>query len=229
MEKPNKKFFPEPEKPIFSLKKVSLNKINTNTPFLISPNIAERSYIFTEKTKLEKKTISSAIYQIDWEKEYNDKSIFFIPENRWTHEVTRKPELIEKSRYKIYLDADVKVQSSNNGLELITRTLLPYVEINKNPDHDILNFYEINKNEYSPFVYNWIIRWTPRSNCKLLFYSNEEIEKTTLTKVPEFIINYDKSMPNIKVPFLISKSLFPKKTLILHDSVIMYLEIINEE
>jgi hypothetical protein len=229
MEKPNNHFFPEQEELIMPLKKVSLNKVNTNTPFLISPNVAERTHSYGQKVLLNKKTTPEYHYIMNnWEKEYEDKSKFFVPENRWTHEVTREPELIEEFKYKIYLDADVKVQSSNEGMQLVTRTLHPYVEINKNPSEDYLNFYELNKDKYVHFFYNWIFRWTPKRNCKLLFYSNEEIEKQTLTKVPKFIVEYENSMPTIKVPFFVSKELFPKKTLIVHDSAIMYLEVIEE-
>lgn len=229
MEKPNNNFFPEQEELVMPLKQVSLNKVNTNTPFLISPNVAERTYAYSQKMMSEIKTVPEKHYvSINWEKEYEDLSKIFVPENRWTHEVTRAPELIEQSKYKIYLDADIKVQPSNNGLQLVSRTLLPYVEVNKNPDESLLNFYELNKEKYVPFFYNWIFRWTPKKKCKLIFYSDENIEISTLTKVPRFIIDYDNSMPNIKIPFFISNDLFPKKTLILHDSAIMYLEMVEE-
>jgi len=229
MEKPKDHFFPEQEELVMPLKKVSLNKINTNTPFLISPNVAERTHSYGQKVLANRKTTPEYHYiGINWEKEYEDVSKFFVPENRWTHEVTREPELIEKFKYKIYLDADVKIQPSPQGMQLVTRTLHPYVEVNKTPSEESLNFYELNKDQYVPFFYNWIFRWTPKKNCKLLFYSDSEIEGQTLTKVPSFIIDYKNTDPNIRVPFFVSKSLFPKKTLIVHDSAIMYLEVIEE-
>lgn len=228
MEKPSNIFFSKPDASSIPLKKVSLNKVNSNTPFLISPSVAEKTYSFGEKVMADPSIAPKETYDNHWEDQYEDSSIFFIPENRWTHECTRTPEHIEKSKYKIYSDADIKVQPSRIGLELVTRTLLPYIEVNENPSDHLLSFYELNKDKYVPFFYNWIVRWTPRNNCKLLFYSDQEIEDTFLIKVPEFVVDYETDMPNIKVPFFISSQFFPKKTVIRHDSAIMYIEVISE-
>lgn len=229
MEKPSSDFFIKPDSSPIPLKNVSLSRVNSNTPFLISPNVAEKTYSFGEKIVATPSKMPKEVYDSHWEDEYKDLSIFFIPENRWTHECTRNPQLVEKSKYKIYLDADIKVQPSREGLELITRTLLPYVEINQNPTEDLLNFYELNKDDYAPFFYNFIFRWTPRNNCNLVFYSDKEIEDTILIKIPDYAVEYKTSMPHIKVPFFVSSSFFPKKTVIKHDSAIMYIEVINEE
>ena len=190
MKTPNHEHYPKPEKYSMEIKHVSLDKKNVNTPFLISPRIAERTYIFSEKVRLEEKVNPTNNYQVEWQKEYENDLEIFVPQNRWVHEVTRKPELVNKSKYKITLDADIKLQGSQEGLQLLSRTLLPYVEKTK----------DFNKE------------------------SDEGIENETLTKTPYAIIDYNGEDENVKIPFLINKEFFPKRTYIKHDSVILYME-----
>jgi hypothetical protein len=221
---PNHEYYPKAEKHSMEIKNVSLDKKNINTPFLISPRIAERTYIFSEKIRLEAKVNVGNNYQVEWQSQYEDDLQIFVPQNRWVHEVTTKPELVDKTKYKIVLDADVKMQGSSEGLQLISRTLLPYVEKTKEFDESFLNYYNLNKEKYREPSYSWIIRWTPKNACKLFFYSDQKIEDETLTKTPYAIIDYNGEDENIKVPFLLHKDLFPKRTYLRHDSVILYME-----
>ena len=224
MKTPNHEHYPKPEKYSMEIKHVSLDKKNVNTPFLISPRIAERTYIFSEKVRLEAKVNAGNNYQVEWQSQYEDDSEIFVPQNRWVHEVTRKPELVNKSKYKITLDADIKLQGSQEGLQLLSRTLLPYVEKTKDFNKEFLHYYNSNKEKYLEPSYSWIFRWTPKNACKLYFYSDEGIENETLTKTPYAIIDYNGEDENVKIPFLINKEFFPKRTYIKHDSVILYME-----
>ena len=222
--KPTHDYMPnfEDEKHDSSLERVSLNKIS-NSPFAISSHVIDMTKKFNEKNKNNE---INDTWSIDWQSQY-DKA-YFVPENRWTSEVTYQPEHIENNLYKIILPADIYIKKIFDTLidqdrpEFISRTLYPYIsknfEINSSDQHS----------EYFPITFYWVYRWLPRVSCSLTFYTDRGIQDELMIKTNKTVINIDDDQHNVEIPFMVRKDIFDKMAFIKHDSAIMYMEI-NEE
>lgn len=222
--KPTHDYMPnfEDEKHDSSLERVSLNKIS-NSPFAISSHVIDMTKKFNEKNK---NSEIKDTWSIDWQSQY-DKT-YFVPENRWTSEVTYQPDHIKNNLYKIILPADIYIKKISDALidqdrpEFISRTLYPY--ISKNFDINSDNQHS----EYFPITFYWVYRWLPRVSCSLTFYTDSGIEDELMIKTNKTVINIDDDQHNVEIPFMVRKDIFDKMAFIKHDSVIMYMEI-NEE
>lgn len=222
--KPTHDYMPnfEDEKHNDSLERVSLNKVS-NSPFAISSHVIDMTKKFNENNK---NSEINDTWSIDWQSQYDNS--YFVPENRWTHEVTYKPEHISDNLYKIVLPADIYIKKTfdisidQERPEFISRTLYPYIsknfDINSNDEHS----------DYLPITFYWVYRWLPKVSCSLTFYTDSDIENELMIKTPRTTIKIDDDQHNVEVPLMIRKDIFDKVVFIKHDSAILYMEI-NEE
>lgn len=206
-----------------TLERVSLNKI-ANSPFSISSHVIDMTKKFNEKNKNEH---IKDTWSINWQDQYKDS--YFVPENRWTSEVTYEPEHIEKNLYKIILPADIYIKRvfepsiGQDRPEFISRTLYPY--ITKNYDIDLT----LEHSDYIPIIFYWVYRWLPQKSCSLTFYTDEKIENELLIKTPKTTIAIDDDQHNVEIPLMIRKDIFDKIVILKHDNAILYMEISEEE
>ena len=234
---PNNEYMPDysNEKALHKKELASLNPENESgsSPLLISSHVVD----WTEKyAKLATVDIDWSKYpgvQIDWQAEYEDDDDIWIPENRWTHEVVRKPVQISEDTYAVYLDADAyikKLLKEYNDpktdtkfvdayIAFVTRTLYRYIE------EDSENII-INNEEIIPQTYNWIQRWMPKYPCKIHYWSDESIEKATHLHIePGTIDCSDENISRFSVPFMVKRSIKDSFAYIKHDSLIYYIRI----
>ncbi len=210
-------FEDEPHKD--SLEKISLNKV-ANSPFAISSHVIDMTKKFNEKNT---NSHIEDTWSIDWQTKYNNS--YFVPENRWTSEVTYEPVHIKDNLYKIVLPADIYIKkifdpaTSQDKPEFISRTLYPY--INKNSILDLT----LEHSEYIPYTFFWVYRWLPQVPCSLTFYTDDNIEKNMFIKTPKITIKVDDSQHNIEIPLLIRKDIFDNVVFMKHDSDILYMEV----
>lgn len=222
--KPTHDYMPnfEDEQHKDTLEKVSLNKV-ANSPFAISSHVIDMTKKFNEKNKNEH---IKDTWSINWQDKYENS--YFVPENRWTSEVTYQPEHIKDNLYKIVLPADIYIKrifdpsTNQDRPEFISRTLYPYIS----KDYSINS--ELKHSEYLPYTFSWVYRWLPKKSCSLTFYTDEKIENELLIKTPKTTIKIGDDEHNVVVPLLIRKDIFDKIVFIKHDSDILYMEI-NEE
>lgn len=228
---PNNEFFPDysDEEHTMSNDKVSLKKDTENTPFFISSQIAEKTKNFAYKT-----TIPDEIarhYNIDWMSEYKKDECLFVPENRWTHEVVSQPIKIDEDLYLIKLSADIYFRRNqmpvndeklSESFNFVSRTLYPYVEGFK----EEMSF---EHEDYHKKAFCWILRWLPKEDCTLLFYTDSKIEENLLIKTPEYSINLKEHDENVRVPFFLHKDLSQKMSSFKHDSDILYMKVVKNE
>ncbi len=219
--KPTHDYMPnfEDEKHSQERERVSLNKV-ANSPFTISSHVIDMTKKYNEKNK---NSHIQDTWSIDWQSEYLDS--YFVPENRWTSEVTYQPVLIKDNLYKIVLPADIYIKRTfdnvynNDKPEFISRTLYPYIS---------KNFEYIDIDAHDPYInvmFFWVYRWLPKNPCTLTFYTTPEIEESLYIKTPKTTIKIDDSQHNVEVPLLIRKDIFEKLTIIKHDSDILYMEV----
>lgn len=228
---PNNEYYPDysSEDHILSNEEVALDKHSQNTPFLISSQIAEKTRTFAESTEVPSEVLKH--YTLDWMLEYESKDCLFVPENRWAHEVCIPPIKIEEDLYLIKLSADVYFRRNqlpntdpvlSESFNFVSRTLYQYVEEFKQ---------EISFNEEGYFQkpFAWILRWLPKNNCRLMFFTNQDIENNLLIKTPEYVVDLKHTDENIKVPFFLHKDLSQKMSSFKHDSDILYMRVVKNE
>jgi hypothetical protein len=228
---PNNEFFPDysDEEHNMSNEHVSLNKNTENTPFFISSQIAEKTKDFAHKTVIPEEI--AKYYNNDWMLQYQQDDCLFVPENRWTHEVVIPPIEVDKDLYVIKLSADIYFRRNqmpiddekmSESFNFVSRTLYPYVEGFKG---DISFEHE----DYHKKPFCWILRWLPKNDCTLVFYTDPKIEETMLIKTPEYSVELKENDEKVYVPFFLHKNLSSKMSAFKHDSDILYMRRINHE
>jgi hypothetical protein len=236
---PNNKYYPKEwaEHQDFILKdeKISLNNIpGKSSPYAISPQVAEFTKKFGEEIANLPSPQERALWHVDWMGEYKENgSSHFIPENRWTHEVVQPPIKIKDNLYQINVSADIYIKLEhkkfiiNNfekediSLKFISRTLHTYLT----GSEDIIPEAYINK-DWILTQYYWQIRWLPKKNAILTFYTTPDIEEYTLAKTPVFVIDCNQSIEGyINVPVMFKKEIYGSVPYIKHDTPILYMEV----
>ncbi len=228
---PNNEYYPnfKDEEYLLSHDEVALNKERENTPFLISSQIATKTKTFSETAKISEELLQKI--NINWKQEYEDGSSYFIPENRWVHEVVIPPIKVDDNLYLIKLSADVYFRSNQrptddlmmrDSFDFVSRTLYPYV-IEYNQD------IPIDDDSYGKKPFAWIIRWLPKDNKSLIFFTDKEIENNMLIKTPEYRVDLSSEFENVVVPFFLHKDLGKKMSAFKHDSDILYMKVVNNE
>jgi hypothetical protein len=228
---PNNEYYPNFKDQDYLVTKdeVALNSKRDNTPFLISSHIATKTKEFSDNTKISAELLEKI--NINWRKEYEDGSSYFIPENRWAHEVVIPPIEIEKDLYLIKLSADVYFRSGQmpnndpmmeNSFNFVSRTLYPYI-VDYNQEFDIQD------DEYIKKPFAWIIRWLPKDNKSLIFFTDSKIESEMFIKTPEYRVDISSEFENVVVPFFLHKDLSRKMSVFRHDSDILYMKVVDNE
>jgi len=240
MRTPGRGYFPEEWDDPYTIPDatIALNKdrIGKATPYSISPQIAEFTKEFSEKAKMPSKEVMDQIHDESWYDYYLKDEVYFVPENRWTHEVQRGPVHVKDNLYAIYLDADVYIKDYPRtyqgkdrnvqaiGYNFISRTLYRYIK-DRPEQLDFVDYDNLAESEWCAATYNWIIRWLPKNNCRLTFYSTEEIEEALHCKVEKVVIECNEEMYNVEVPVYFKSDLKLSMPYIKHDSLIMYMEV----
>jgi hypothetical protein len=216
---------------------IALNNKRENkaTPYSISPQIANFTRKYSEKVQSGENYEANEFrkYEIDWQKEYREGKHLFVPQNRWTHEVSSPPTHIEDNLYKIMVAADVfpllrpleyQYESGSTirdtEYKFITRTLYKYVDATDK----VVSEDEIDS-EWVPRIYVWKIRWVPQKNAKITFFSNEDM---IYWKTEEFVIDtkdISKEEGVIDVPVLFKKGIKKAIHYIKHDTPILYMKV----
>ncbi len=228
---PNKEYYPDFGDKDYNLThdEVALNAERENTPFLISSQIATKTKEFSENAHISEELLQKI--NINWTKDYEDGTSYFIPENRWAHEVVIPPIKIEENLYLIKLSADVYFRSNQmpnsdpmmkDSFDFVSRTLYPYVV-------DYKREIEIDDELYGKKPFAWVIRWLPRDDKTLIFFTDEKIEKELLIKTPEYRIDLSPEFENVVVPFFLHKDLGKKMSVFRHDSDILYMKVVDNE
>ncbi len=228
---PNNEYYPnfKDEEYLLSHEEVALNTERENTPFLISSQIANKTKTFSETAKISNELLQKI--NINWTEEYENGSSYFIPENRWVHEVVIPPIQIEEDLYLIKLSADVYFRSNQmptndpmmrDSFDFVSRTLYPYV-VEYNQD------VSIDDESYSKKPFAWVIRWLPKDNNSLIFFTNKEIEDSMFIKTPEYRVDLSSEFENVVVPFFLHKDLGKKMSVFKHDSDILYMKVVKNE
>jgi hypothetical protein len=228
---PNNQYYPNFDNEDYTLShdEVALNPELDNTPFLISSQIATKTKEYADNKPISQELLD--MVNIDWMADYRDGLSYFVPENRWTHEVVTPPIEIDKDLYLIKLSADVYFRSNQmpiddemqlNSFNFVSRTLYPYVqEFDGNAT--------IDDDSYATKAFGWIIRWLPNDNKSLIFYTTEDIEQNLLIKTPKYKVDISNANENVVVPFFLHKSLGSKMSSFKHDSDILYMKVVDNE
>lgn len=240
MREPGRGYFPEEwdDPYIVPDKLIALNadKIGKATPYSISPQVAEFTKKFSENAKMPSDDVILSIHDDSWYDYYMSGNSYFIPENRWTHEVQRGPVHIKDNLYAIYLDADIyikdyprKYQYNGKVVEaiaytFISRTLYRYIK-DRPEQLDFVNYDDLVNDEWCAATYKWILRWLPKNKCRLTFYSTPEIEKALHCKVDRFVVECNEEISNVEIPVYFKSDLKLSMPYIKHDSLIMYMEV----
>lgn len=228
---PNKEYYPnfEDQDYLLTQEEVALNSERDNTPFLISSQIATKTKQFSETTKISEELLQKI--NINWTKDYEDGTSYFVPENRWAHEVVTPPIHIKENLYLIKLSADVYFRKNQmpvsdamleSSFDFVSRTLYPYV-VEYNQD------ITIEDESYGKKPFAWVIRWLPRDNKSLIFFTDEKIESEMFIKTPEYRVDISSEFENVVVPFFLHKDLGKKMSAFKHDSDILYMKVVDNE
>jgi hypothetical protein len=208
---------------------------NKATPYSISPQIANFTRKYSEKVQNSENYEAAEFrkYEIDWQKEYRAGSHLFVPQNRWTHEVSSPPIHIKDNLYKIVVAADVypllrpmeyEYEDGSiirdNEYKFITRTLYKYVDSTDKvvPETKL-------DPDWVPRVYVWKIRWIPQKNAKITFFSNEDM---IYWNTEEFVVDtkdISKEEGVVDVPVLFKKGIKKAIHYIKHDTPILYMKV----
>jgi hypothetical protein len=208
---------------------------NQSTPYSISPQIANFTRKYSEKVQNSENYEASEYrkYEVDWQKEYREGKHLFVPQNRWTHEVSSPPIHIKDNLYKIVVAADVYPLSrpfrhqyesgtviENMEYKFITRTLYKYVDATDNvvPEDQV-------HTDWITRIYVWKIRWIPQKNAKLTFFSNEDM---LYWNTEEFVVDtkdVSKEEGVIDVPVVFKKGIKKAIHYIKHDTPILYMKV----
>lgn len=228
---PNNEYYPNFKDESYSMshEQVALNKERENTPFLISSQIATKTKDFSESAQISEELLQKI--NINWTKEYEDGSSYFVPENRWVHEVVIPPIKIDEDLYLIKLSADVYFRSNQRpvndqmmleSFDFVSRTLYPYV-IEYNQD------ISIDDENYAKKPFAWIIRWLPQNDESLIFFTDQKIEEEMFIKTPQYQVDLSPEFENVVVPFFLHKDLGKKMSSFKHDSDILYMRVVKNE
>lgn len=222
-------------KPLHKKEIAALNPENTSgsSPLLISSHVVD----WTEKyAKMAGNSVDLTKYPgvvIDWQKDYESEDAFWVPENRWTHEVTNQPTKISDDTYAVYLDADAYIkkmwkeyENPETGektidayISFVTRTLYRYInEVNE----DIL----FNNEDLVPQKYEFVLRWLPKFPCRIYYWTDSAIEeKTHIIVEPGFVDCVSDEVLNVSIPFRVKRSIKNSFAYIKHDSLVYYIRI----
>jgi hypothetical protein len=217
---------------------VALNqdRLSKATPYSISPQIAQFTREFSERAKMPSAEVLAKINNDDWFEYYVDGESFWVPENRWAHEVQRPPVHIKDNIYAIYLDADIFIKPyvrtyeyeqrfiHAQGFNFVSRTLYKYIK-ETTEQVEGLDYYDLTNEDWNATIFKWVIRWLPRSPSKLRFFTDEDIENTLFCKIDDFVIECNDELKNVEVPVKFRSILKQKMPYIKHDSIIMYVEV----
>jgi hypothetical protein len=203
------------------------------TPLLVSSLVAD----WTERYGNEAgKLVDTDKYPglvLEWDEEYRDGNSFWVPENRWTHEVVRKPVQISEDIYAVYLDADAYMQKLLNEYKIskynevfeddyirfITRTLYKYIDEPSGEDWEP-------EDEFITQRYHFIHRWLPSFPAIIHYWSDAEIEDKLHIRVESGSVDCtDEDKQTIQVPFRVKRSILPAMPYIKHDSLVYYIRI----
>lgn len=203
------------------------------TPLMISSLIVDWTTKFSDEAG---KLVNPDNYPglvIDWQKEYEGDDVYWVPENRWTHEVVRKPVQIEEDTFAVYLDADAYMQKfekeyhvkeynerfADAYIHFITRTLYKYID--EDNDSEIQVDYGL-----IPQNYFFIHRWLPSFPAKIHYWIDQDIEdKLHISMKPGIIDCTDLSQQTINIPFRVKQSMLTAMPYIKHDSLVYYIRV----
>jgi len=221
---------------------VALNKdrLGKATPYSISPQIAQFTREFSERAKMPSAEVLEKINNTEWLDFYEKGDSLWIPQNRWAHEVQRPPVHVKDNIYAIYLDADIYIKPyvrtyeheqrfvNAQGFNFVSRTLYKYI---KETEHQVpgLDYYNLTTEEWNATVFAWVIRWLPRFPSKLRFFTTEDIENELLCKVEDFVVDCNDELKSVDVPVIFKTTLKVKMPYIKHDTLIMYVEVEQNE
>ena len=228
---PNTEYYPNFDNEEYNLshEEIALNSQLDNTPFLISAQIATKTKHYADNKTISQELLN--IVNVDWMADYREGRSYFIPENRWTHEVVAPPIEIDKDLYLIKLSADVYFRSNQmpleddmqlNSFNFVSRTLYPYVK-------ELDDTLAIEDDSYATKAFGWVIRWLPNDNRSLIFYTTKEIEENLFIKTPEYRVDISNDTQNVIVPFFLHKDLGKKMSAFKHDSDILYMKVVDNE
>lgn len=223
------------------------------TPFLISSQVAVETKAYEKRITplMDAGKISVTVGYTEWNKEYDENLSYWIPQNRWVHETNLKPVEIEKNLYAFHTSADVFFLPASYGHDdqltgsryvlpfprPVSRTLYQHLEVDEDKLADLKSTLILEKNEidniYSkedtsflyPYPYFWNVRWLPKHNCKITFYSTEDTEKITRVHVPEITIECLEDRQSVEVPVQLYVDVRKKSPYIKHDEKIMYMRV----
>jgi hypothetical protein len=235
--KPNNEYMPDYSnvKPLHKKETAALNPENASgsTPLLISSHVVD----WTQKyAKFAGEAVDMSKYPgviIDWQKEYESEDAFWVPENRWTHEVTNQPVQISDDTYAIHLDADAYIKKMfkeyldpetgdtfvDAYIAFVTRTLYRYInELESAP--------LVKEPDLIPQQYEFVLRWLPKFPCRIHYWTDSELEeKTNIVVEPGYVDCVDDSVLNVSIPFKIKRSIKNSFAYIKHDSLVYYIRI----
>ena len=235
--KPNNEYMPDYSNvdPLHKKEDASLNPENAvgSSPLLISSHVVD----WTQKyAKLAGDAVDMSKYPglvIDWQKEYESDDAFWVPENRWTHEVTNPPVKLSEDTYAVYLEADAYIKKGIRGyedkktgerfddgyVEFVTRTLYRY--INDLNDADL-----IRDPEFLPQQYEFVLRWLPKFPCKIHYWTDKELEeKSHISVEPGFVECLSEDTLTASIPFKVKRTVKDSFAYIKHDSLVYYIRI----
>lgn len=221
--------------PLHKKESASLNPENAagSSPLLISSHVVD----WTQKyAKLAGEAVDMSKYPgviIDWKKEYESEDAFWVPENRWTHEVTNQPVQVSEDTYAVYLEADAYIKKGrkeyidpltkeifvDGHVEFVTRTLYRYINELENADL-------VKDPDFIPQQYEFVLRWLPKFPCKIHYWTDSEIEaKNHIVIEPGFAECTSDDILNISIPFKVKKTIKDSFAYIKHDSLVYYIRI----
>lgn len=235
--KPNNEYMPDYSNvdPLHKKEDASLNPENAvgSSPLLISSHVVD----WTQKyAKLAGDAVDMSKYPglvIDWQKEYESDDAFWVPENRWTHEVTNPPVKVSEDTYAVYLEADAYIKKGIKGyedkntgerfadghVEFVTRTLYRY--INDLNDADL-----IRDPDFLPQQYEFVLRWLPKFPCKIHYWTDKELEeKNHIAVEPGFVECLSEDTLTASIPFKVKRTIKDSFAYIKHDSLVYYIRI----
>lgn len=200
------------------------------TPYAISPQIAEFTRKFGEELAEMPSVEELQKWQENWEDPYLSGKSFWVPENRWAHEVVTPPIHIQDNIYRLDLSADIyiKVNAARGILDgvmtdfdsykFISRTLYTYIE----KTEEIINLGE----DHCPTIYTWHVRWLPRDEKKLTFFIDDKISDMLYCNVSDFVVDTTTLTEGyVSVPVTFRKGLKKKMPYMKHDTPYLYVKV----
>ena len=235
--KPNNEYMPDYSNvnPLHKKEAAALNPDNASgtTPLLISSHVVD----WTQKyAKMAGNAVDMSKYpgvEIDWQAQYLGEDAFWIPENRWTHEVTTQPVHVSDDIYAVYLDADAYIKKGikqytdirtgevfiDGHVDFVTRTLYRYI-------NEVADSEAVIDQDLLPQQYEFVLRWLPNFPCKIHYWTDKELEeKNHIVVNPGFVECLSEDTLNISIPFKVKKTVKDSFAYIKHDSLVYYIRI----